>query len=180
MTGRFLGGPCYEPWKQKGQVNKHMMFMSLHGFLEPKIAHHRFTRTRIYNSSTVSSSSVAWDMLTHCDLTYINQDDFVSMVQGFGRGPGKCLYTMRHTQGLNPQDDCITSPVFALFTIGSEIHPLLTTGLWFFKQVRVLLRSAFDVLRSATISFIKKTLILGLSWTSLQRHVPHWQHVSII
>ena len=136
--------------------------------------------SQIHKASTVSSSSVAWDMLTHCHLTYINHDDFVSMVQGFGRGPGKCLYTMRHTQGLNPQDDCITSPVFALFTIGSEIHPLLTTGLWFFKQVRVLLRSAFDVLRSAIISFIKKTLILGLSWTSLQRHVPHWQHVSII
>ena len=122
--------------------------------------------SQIHKASTVSSSSVAWDMLTHCHLTYINQDDFVSMVQGFGRGPGKCLYTMRHTQGLNPQ---------ALFTIGSEIHPLLTTGLWLFKQVRVLLRSAFDVLRSATISFIKKTLILGLSWTSLQRHAPHWQ-----
>ena len=126
--------------------------------------------SQIHKASTVSSSSVAWDMLTHCHLTYINHDDFVSMVQGFGRGPGKCLYTMRHTQGLNPQDDCITSPVFALFTIGSEIHPLLTTGLWFFKQVRVLLRSAFDVLRSAIISFIKKRSYLdylGLAYKDM-------------
>ena len=56
------------------------MFKSLYDFLEPKIAHDKFTRTRIDHSSNVSSSSVAWDMLTHRHLTYINQNDFVSKV----------------------------------------------------------------------------------------------------